>query len=425
MILKGSQRGGAVQLANHLMNARDNEHIDVHDINGFIADDVHGALKEMYAVSRATKATQFMFSLSLSPPEDADVSIEAFEDAIEQVAERLGLAGQPRVTLFHEKKARRHCHVVFSRIDTSEMKAINLPFFKERLQEVSRELYLLHEWDLPKGMRDRSLADPRNYSLTEYQEALRAKRDPREVKAALKQCWQESDGSQSFAAALQEKGFYLAKGDRRGFVALDWQGNVYSLSRWLDEKSKALKARLGDPERLPGIEQTREKIAMLMSKKRAQFLAEIEADFERKMAPLKRQQARMLERHRKERSDLRAKQKQRAEKEAFNRSKNLRRGLRGLWDWITGRRAKIFRQNARLVDLKRQQDRAEKLSLITAQRASRKEFLHNQRKLLKSRISAEDNIKNTHKNLYLKIIFYKIATKIYSQNLTNDIEQSH
>ncbi|MEM7619885.1 MAG: hypothetical protein AAF228_05410 [Pseudomonadota bacterium] len=39
MILKGSQRGGALQLADHLMNSKDNEHIEVHAINGFVAND--------------------------------------------------------------------------------------------------------------------------------------------------------------------------------------------------------------------------------------------------------------------------------------------------------------------------------------------------------------------------------------------------
>ena len=54
MILKGSQRAGATQLAAHVLNERDNEHVRVHELRGFAADDLHGALTEAYAISRGT-----------------------------------------------------------------------------------------------------------------------------------------------------------------------------------------------------------------------------------------------------------------------------------------------------------------------------------------------------------------------------------
>ncbi len=46
MILKTSQRGGARQLVNHLLNTRNNEHIDVYEIKGFFSDNLHDALQE-------------------------------------------------------------------------------------------------------------------------------------------------------------------------------------------------------------------------------------------------------------------------------------------------------------------------------------------------------------------------------------------
>lgn len=120
MILKGSQRSGAKQLAAHLLNDRDNDHVEVHSVEGFLATDVAGALQEMYAVSRATKCRQFMFSLSLSPPKNELVTIPDFENAIDQATERTGLAGQPRIVLLHEKNGRRHCHVVVSATATMQ-----------------------------------------------------------------------------------------------------------------------------------------------------------------------------------------------------------------------------------------------------------------------------------------------------------------
>lgn len=329
MILKGNQRGGARQLALHLLNDRDNDHVEIHAIDGFVADDLAGALHEIYAVSRGTNCRQFMFSLSLSPPRDAVVADQDFEDAIDQAIDKLGLAGQPKVVLFHEKNARRHCHVVISRIDIDRMKAINLPFYKTRLSELSRELYLSHGWDLPKGLADKSLADPTNFGLTEWQEAQRAKRDPREIKAVLKQCWAQSDGAQAFEAALKNKGFWLSRGDRRGFVALDWRGNVYSLSRWLDLKPKELNERLGAPETFRSAEDAKADIAATLSARQRALLNEIESDFARRIEPLNAQQRRLRDQHRRERSELEAAQQTRRNREAEEGSRQLRKGLLG------------------------------------------------------------------------------------------------
>ncbi len=106
---------------------------------------------------------------------------------------------------------------------------------------------------MPKGHEDRKQSDPLSYSLEEYQVAKRVKRDPKALKTLLQDCWVQSDSKASFITALQEHGFILSRGDRRGFVALDAQGNVYSLSRWLGVKTKELKARLGNPDSLPSI----------------------------------------------------------------------------------------------------------------------------------------------------------------------------
>jgi hypothetical protein len=42
---------------------------------------------------------------------------------------------------------------VWSRIDPEQMKALNLPYFKNRLSELPQDLYLEHGWELPEGHR--------------------------------------------------------------------------------------------------------------------------------------------------------------------------------------------------------------------------------------------------------------------------------
>ena len=60
-----------------------------------------------------------------------------FEEAMNSIEQRLGLEGQPRAIVFHEKEGRRHAHCVWSRVDASTMTARQLWFFKTKLQGVS------------------------------------------------------------------------------------------------------------------------------------------------------------------------------------------------------------------------------------------------------------------------------------------------
>lgn len=122
MILVGNQRGGATDLARHLMKT-ENERLEVHEVRGFVASDLPGAFRESYAISRSMQCKQHLYSLSLNPPKDESIPNTVFEQAIQQAEERLGLRGRPRAIVFHEKRGddgelRRHAHAVWCRINT-------------------------------------------------------------------------------------------------------------------------------------------------------------------------------------------------------------------------------------------------------------------------------------------------------------------
>lgn len=231
MIIKASQRAGAKQLAQHLMKARDNEHVELQELRGFAADDLRGALQEARAVSQGTRCRQYLFSASLNPPEDAQVSRRTFDEGIARVEKELGLTGQPRAVVFHEKDGRRHAHVVWSRIDPERMTAINMAHYKTKLRGVSRDLFLENGWQLPRGLQDGRQRDPLTFTRAEWQQARRAKIEPKALKAMFRECWTASRSAKEFQATLEQRGFYLARGDRRGHVAVDIHGEAYALSR--------------------------------------------------------------------------------------------------------------------------------------------------------------------------------------------------
>lgn len=203
MILKGSQRGGAGALAQHLLRLDENDHVEVHELRGFSGETLRSALQEVAAISKGTSCRQFLFSLSLNPPGAEDVSVATFFDAIARAEEKLGLTDQPRAVVFHEKEGRRHAHVVWSRIDAEKVVAIHLPYFKTKLNEVAKQLYLDHGWRLPEGFRDRSLRDPLTFSREEWQQAKRSQRSSAELKTTLQERWAVSDNRASFERALR------------------------------------------------------------------------------------------------------------------------------------------------------------------------------------------------------------------------------
>jgi hypothetical protein len=260
-----------------------------------------------------------------------------FQDTIERIEKRLGLQGQPRAVVFHEKEGRRHAHCVWSRIDAEKMTARPMSFFKTKLMGVSRDLYLEHGWKMPRGLENAAERNPTNFSLAEWQQAKRQGIDPRWLKSTLQDCWKRSDNRASFERALQDRGFSLAKGDKRGAVVLDHNGEVYSLPRMLDLKTKEVRARLGDGDDLPGVAATQKVIGEKMTPAIRRHIQESRERFRERSAVLGLQKAEMTKSHRDARSKLRAHQKLEWETGAKARADRLPKGLRGLWHRITGK----------------------------------------------------------------------------------------
>jgi hypothetical protein len=379
MILKAKERGDGGQLARYLLATRDNDHVELHEISGFVSDGLVEAFHEADAIASGTRCKNYLFSMSLNPPEGVYVETEVFERAADQIGTKLGLENQPRAIVFHEKNGRRHAHVVWSRIDTESMRALNLPHYKTKLRDVSRELYLEHGWDMPRGLQDRRLSDPLNFTREEWQQAKRGGVDPREIKAAFQQCWALSDSGSSFQSALKERGFWLAQGDRRGFVAVDYRGEVYSLSRFCGVKPKELEARLGDHGDLPSVLEIQAEIAKRMSRKLEVFVADAEKEATQRMAMFDFRKGEMVARHRDERSRLWAVQEKRWLAETNERAQRLPRGFSGIWQRLTGQYGKIKALNEMEMLKAWQRDREQKDVMIFKQLQER-ETLQNDMK---------------------------------------------
>lgn len=260
MILKGSARGGGADLALHLMNAFDNERIEVGQVRGTVADDVHGAFGEYEAIAAGTRCKKPLYSLSINP--SAPLSRERYLAAIDRIEKGLGLSGQPRAVVFHVKNGREHCHVVWSRIDARTMKAVHLSHDRMKLRSLSRELAREFGLKLPEGL-ERDRGDQRGQrqemTLGEKRQAEQTGIAPEKRRREITEAWRASDSPEAFREALSQKGYMLAKGDRRGFVVIDRYGDVHSLARQIEGvKTRELKAKLASlADQLPTVDQAR------------------------------------------------------------------------------------------------------------------------------------------------------------------------
>ncbi|MBL3589957.1 MAG: relaxase [gamma proteobacterium endosymbiont of Lamellibrachia anaximandri] len=429
MILKGNQRAGGRQMALHLLNGEQNEHVNVHEVSGFIASDVLGALNEAYALSKGTQCKQFMYSLSLNPPQNERVPIDTFEAALDRVEKKLGLEGQPRVVVFHEKEGRRHAHCVWSRIDIDKMTAINISHPKLKLNTIAKSLYLEHGWQMPDGFRDKKQKNPLNYTRAEWQQALRIGRKPTDIKRELQGCWAISDSKQSFSNALQEQGYYLARGDKRGYVAVDLHGEVYSLTRQLGQKKDLLAARLGKLDTLPSVAEVKTNIHGRLSKLFKGYADELVLQHTQQAKPLKNAKHEMIKEHRQSRSKLECTQKERWQAEELKRSAQIRKGFKGIWDKLNGRYWKTRKQNERETWQTYKRDQKEREELIHKQLIQRQnlqtqiKLLHDKQELERKELFRDLSQFNSNEQSKDKPSFEKEWFHGFEQDEWNQLEQ--
>lgn len=366
MILKASQRGGGMQLAAHLLKS-ENEHVEVHEVRGFVSNDLKGAMKEAQAVAMGTRCKQHLFSVSLNPPAYENVGVAAFEAALDRIEQSTGLTGQPRMVVFHEKEGRRHCHAVWSRIDADTMTARPMSHFKMKLREVSKGLYLEHGWQMPRGFMDSKERDPRNFTLSEWQQAKRMGRDPKALKATIQECWTISNGRPAFEKALEERGLYLARGDRRAHVAVTYEGEVLSIARLIGKRTKEVTAKLGPPDTARSVADAKSRIAETIAPRLEALIKDADRNRMADLAPLHERRHAMKLGHKVERQRLDEGQKARAALENKQRSARLRAGVVGIWDRLTGRHASTVKQNDAETLASIRRDRSQRDALVSGQ----------------------------------------------------------
>ena len=202
-----------------------------------MSDNLYGALKEMEAVAAGAMTNKPFYHASINTRGDERLTDEQRTHAIDKLEAELGLTGQPRVVVVHEKHDREHCHIVWSRIDLDRMAAISDSHNYRKHELVARALEKEFGHERVQGVHVERDGKPRPERTPSHAEMLQAERtgiSPQEAKDLMTGIWAKTKNGKEFQTALAEQGWTLARGDRRDFVAIDPRGGTHSIARRIE-----------------------------------------------------------------------------------------------------------------------------------------------------------------------------------------------
>jgi len=260
MISKGTTNNDGARLAAYMTGGKDGERQELWELRGFEATNIKDAFRDVEIMAGATKCEQPFFHVQVRNRDGETLTRQQWETAADRIERMLRLTGQPRAIAFHiyNGSGYEHMHVAWSRIDEDALIAKPLPFFKERLKKLSREMELHFALQPVTNHREGKI----KYGPTraEFEQARRLGLDIHELRNTIRECWDRSDNGRSFQAALEHEGFTLAQGDKRNFLAIDREGGIHALGkRILDVTAAKIRDRFSDlsREQLPTVESAR------------------------------------------------------------------------------------------------------------------------------------------------------------------------
>jgi hypothetical protein len=264
VIIKGGSRKNGRFFARHLTNAKDNERVRVVEFRGFANEDVKSAFQSMETVARGTRCQNYFYHADLNPREGERLTDAQWESAVDTLERHLGLQGQPRFVVEHEKEGRIHRHVVWQRVDVDTMRARPDSLTYQKHEAAAREIECDCRLEPVPSVLVKGREGPRPARRARDFEGFRGSKtglSPEEVRSQVTRLWRGSDTGSAFHAALQAKGYILCRGDRRDFCIIDPAGDDHSLARRITGvKAAEVRERMKDVDRdaLPSVEEGRE-----------------------------------------------------------------------------------------------------------------------------------------------------------------------
>lgn len=199
---------------------------------------------------KATSGPVYSYSLAWQPEQSPDR--DRMVSAVDETLALLNLKDHEAVIVAHNETEHPHVHVICNLVhpDTGKIAStsydqLKLSRWAENLEQQEGKIYC--EQRVINNAKRREVA-----AQDKEQKIVKHKEEKHQLSQLIQNLYIQSDSGRAFQSALKHQGLELAKGDRRGFVLVDEQGEIHSLSRQLKgQRSKDIKQRLSEIERLP------------------------------------------------------------------------------------------------------------------------------------------------------------------------------
>ena len=261
MIIKGKPSSSAKFWAKYLLAEGPNDRAELIEIKGLVAEDVPTALKIMKAIADQSRSHgKFLYQANINPRAGEHLTPEQWAEAVDTLEKNLGLEGHQRIVVEHEKFGRVHRHVVWNRVDSETLRVADMGgnyYAHERAaRELEKRFGLKPAAETRDKQKEQGQSDQPDGSKEQEKPRFK-KRDPEEVKKEMTELWNAAGNGKEFRAALEERGYTLAKGDRRDYCVVERSGFVHNLARRIDGvRAKDVRQKLADIDRdsLPAVD---------------------------------------------------------------------------------------------------------------------------------------------------------------------------
>jgi hypothetical protein len=244
------------------MKAEDNERVTIAEMKGLYAENLPEAFNELRALAGGSRDRDYFYHASMNPRVDEPLTPEQWEFAVDRLEHNLGMDGHARFQVEHEKEGRTHRHIVWSRVDPETLTLANHWRNYEAHDKTRFELEQAFNHEPTPQTPEPALRKSREFADWENFRAQESGIDPKEVKAEITSLFQSSDSGPAFAAALEESGYTICRGDRRdALCVIDSAGDVHSLARRIDGvRTAELRQFMTDidPQALPSVKEATE-----------------------------------------------------------------------------------------------------------------------------------------------------------------------
>lgn len=275
MIITGKSRNNAAQAADYLSKQGKNERTSLIGTRGTLSEDIAGACAEMEAVAAGSKCTNFLYHMTMNPPEGQTFTPEQWETATALAEKKLGLENAQRVIVEHEKHGRVHRHFLYNRVDQESIKAVRMGWNYAKHEETAAEIEKLFELEKTPRAFVKDGSTPRANIAPTENEIEEGKRKGVSVPKWRKECREIVAGTNGAGAeiieALESHGHMVARGDKVDFLLLDPSGTPHRMGGSLGIRKKDFDEIFKDvdPANLPSVEEAQRHQQERLEKERA------------------------------------------------------------------------------------------------------------------------------------------------------------